>query len=318
MLRHDSLMRKSKSNGNLILSWKSVGIVSTCTATALAVSLLVSSEMQSSTDALASIALALAIITFVVQIIVFIGQTSMSSQQLARAEELHGLTSANLASIVEKTEGTRQAIDEVRVQNNDHLRRKQLDFETKEENLLDLEEPKSDDEMPGTEASSLDTGSSPSIEAQNPNSLPRTLTTVQRAPRGVLLKTTDADESNNLIEEMELLNDNALLDLVDLGLDFIRFSETASRDGLSTLWEEEILFNRNFARRVVREGTSDPVWILTEKGQKAASLLRNLSSVSSPRQRKLRARANAKRAHYDLLVAESEIESEKKFPPEPE
>jgi hypothetical protein len=51
------------------------------------------------------------VIAFVVQIIVFIAQSAASNAQLLRAEEVHGSTIRALATIEEKSEGTRQTVN---------------------------------------------------------------------------------------------------------------------------------------------------------------------------------------------------------------
>lgn len=64
----------------------------------------------SEVDFLSTLALALAVIAFIVQIMVFIHQSSASTMQLARSEELHGSTMRALAAIEEKAEGTRRTV----------------------------------------------------------------------------------------------------------------------------------------------------------------------------------------------------------------
>lgn len=64
----------------------------------------------SDVDFLSTLALSLAVIAFIVQIMVFIFQASASTMQLARSEELHGSTMRALTAIEEKAEGTRQTV----------------------------------------------------------------------------------------------------------------------------------------------------------------------------------------------------------------
>lgn len=61
-------------------------------------------------DSLSVIALALATLAFVVQIILYVVQSNIATQQAIRSEEIYGATLKALASIEEKTEGTRQAV----------------------------------------------------------------------------------------------------------------------------------------------------------------------------------------------------------------
>ena len=64
-------------------------------------------------DYLSTLALVLAVLAFVIQIIVLLAQSAASNQQLARAEELHTATARALAAIEEQAEGTRQTVSTI-------------------------------------------------------------------------------------------------------------------------------------------------------------------------------------------------------------
>lgn len=100
---------------NFSVSWRIVAVTSLCVNLALLVVLAVVAS-SNSVDFLSTLALALAVIAFVVQIIVFIAQSASAGAQVARAEELHGATQRILAAIEEKAEGTRRTVDTINKQ----------------------------------------------------------------------------------------------------------------------------------------------------------------------------------------------------------
>lgn len=91
------------------LSWKSVaigsGAVGLCAVGALAVVATVRGS-----DSLATIALALAILAFVIQILVFIAQNWTSGQQVLQSEKINTSTQALLAELRESARGTNQIV----------------------------------------------------------------------------------------------------------------------------------------------------------------------------------------------------------------
>ena len=61
-------------------------------------------------DLLSTVALGLAILAFVVQLIVYIVQTAAANQQLLQSQQLHGATLRILAEIEEKSAGTQATV----------------------------------------------------------------------------------------------------------------------------------------------------------------------------------------------------------------
>jgi hypothetical protein len=106
-------MTSDSNNANFIVSAKAVAIGAVTVAIAALAGLAVVATIKNA-DTLAVVALAVAIVTFVVQILVYIVQAAASSQQELRAQELHGRTTSTLSKIEEKAEGTRREVSTIR------------------------------------------------------------------------------------------------------------------------------------------------------------------------------------------------------------
>ncbi|MGW2146646.1 hypothetical protein ACWCOT_20230 [Nonomuraea bangladeshensis] len=99
----------SANSTQMSLPWKTVAVTSAVIAlTSLCVAAVVSSTNNA--DALSVVALGLAVLAFIIQIIVYIVQAQAASQQQLQAQEVYGSTLKALAAIEEKTEGTRQTV----------------------------------------------------------------------------------------------------------------------------------------------------------------------------------------------------------------
>jgi hypothetical protein len=100
------------SKADLVISWKAVAIGATTVALAALAGLAIVSTIKNA-DTLSVVALAVAIVAFVIQILVFIAQAAASSQQELRAQELYGSTMSILSTIEEKAEGTRRDVSTI-------------------------------------------------------------------------------------------------------------------------------------------------------------------------------------------------------------
>jgi hypothetical protein len=101
-----------QNRANLSISWKAVSIASTIIAiTACTIAAIVATVKNA--DTLSVVALGVAVIAFIIQIIVFIVQAAAASEQSLRAQELYGSTIKVLATIEEKSEGTRMAVSTI-------------------------------------------------------------------------------------------------------------------------------------------------------------------------------------------------------------
>lgn len=306
-------MKKEKSATHLILPWRATGIISICICVALSLSLVVTLRTKNQVDSLASIALALAIITFIVQIIVFIAQSNATNQQLVHASELHGLTSEALALIIEKIEGTRQEMHEVRDRTIEVLMSKSTFEAKKAEQLEGSESVGAADAWQTTEGVTVETGITAERVNDNPVGANVVSETEVRLKGAVLPTLTDAVEIDSLLNEMESLSIATLMELEELRVDFIRYSPSDS-DGINILLEAKNLFDGGYAIRVPGKKSPQPVWVLTKKGQRAVSLLTNVDYSSLPQQRRLKALIRAKNAADDLALADFTIRQNAEFP----
>lgn len=108
---------------NFTVKAKSVAVVSALVAmgSLAALSIVVSVK---DVDILSTVALALAILAFVVQIIVYVVQSASASQQLADARYLHGEMMSVLAELQTRSAGTQRSIESLQDQMINDLRRK--------------------------------------------------------------------------------------------------------------------------------------------------------------------------------------------------
>jgi hypothetical protein len=98
---------------NLIVPWRMVSWISTAVAIVALATLATVASIHNA-DALATVALALALLSFVVQILVFLGQALTQQQQAVRSEEIYARTLELLSEVHAKTETTQEAMREQR------------------------------------------------------------------------------------------------------------------------------------------------------------------------------------------------------------
>ncbi len=115
-------MRVRAGNGDA--DWRiapgSVAVASIVVALASLAALAVVASVKSA-DTLATVALGLAVIAFVVQLIVFIVQSQVASQQDLRAQEVYGSMMGVLAELRERTQGTQTAITSINERLLEHV-----------------------------------------------------------------------------------------------------------------------------------------------------------------------------------------------------
>jgi hypothetical protein len=112
--------RKSRSStkvarqeeGLLSVSYRVVALSAGLVAVACVVSLIVVASLNDA-DALASTALALAIITFVVQLIVYVAQAEQTRRDNELSQQLHGELSSTLADLTARAHGTEQMVSTI-------------------------------------------------------------------------------------------------------------------------------------------------------------------------------------------------------------
>lgn len=92
------------------LSYRGVAVAGLITGLASLVTLVIVVYLKD-IDALSTVALALAILAFVVQLMVYILQTSQTTEQARQAGDLHARSMAILSQIQERTQGTQASVD---------------------------------------------------------------------------------------------------------------------------------------------------------------------------------------------------------------
>ncbi len=95
--------------GDLSIRWMSIAIAAVIVALASLTVLAVVASIRDA-DVLSVVALALAILAFVVQIIVYIVQSASATRQEVQMTEIYGRTLKALNAIEEKSEGTRRTV----------------------------------------------------------------------------------------------------------------------------------------------------------------------------------------------------------------
>ena len=100
-----SVSRANGVEGSVTVPWRRVAVGSGV-LTVAAVGALVVVAAVSDTEALTTIALSLAILSFVIQLIVFISQASTANQALLRSEQINSDTRALLSQLKTSSEGT--------------------------------------------------------------------------------------------------------------------------------------------------------------------------------------------------------------------
>jgi hypothetical protein len=116
-------MTRGGDRANYIVSARTVASVASLAALGLLATLAIVVGVKS-VDILATVALALAILAFVVQLIVYVVQTTSSERQLADARTLHSEMMTVLTQLQERSIGTQQSIDLIREQVIEDLRAK--------------------------------------------------------------------------------------------------------------------------------------------------------------------------------------------------
>jgi hypothetical protein len=262
---------------NLSVSWRSIAVGATCTAIALATALVVVST-QNDLDYLATLALALAVIAFVAQIIVFIAQTNFSSQQIARAEELHGLTARALVAIEEKAEGTRQTVNTI----NDRILPAALGKLVPDAiaNGVPLDSAefmeRLDEFVHRTAAPSSPVAVEVPVVPVVPTEPETSIPTPRPTRRLTKLVFPRGQELHEALAAIDGLDGDALDDLSRLGSDYERYegSPTSIGHGVRTLSRGRTLHSRGLVRKVRVSWEDSPVFVLTDLGRSAAAILR--------------------------------------------
>jgi hypothetical protein len=280
----------------LSIAWRSVAVGASCVAIALAAVLAVVT-VKNDIDFLSALALALAVIAFVVQIIVFIAQTTASGQQLARAEELHGATIRALAAIEEKAEGTRQTVNTI----NDKVLGAVLGKVVTEAARAGLSVQSPQVTRRFADLVSAQEGNHHHLAGQGPRRRRQ-----EPASELATLPTPTMHEAETLDQVLRGLSVEALRDLEALGGDYEKYGDALSDDvghGLAYVGDRDGLLRRGLIVRTETPWTDDAVYVLTEPGKKAAALLLKTNLPEAIQPLALPARLRLQRAEQERAAS---------------
>jgi hypothetical protein len=101
--------KSGSTPGAISITWKSVALVALALAVSSIAGIVIVATVKGA-DALATVALSLAVLAFVIQIVVFIAQTWTSGQQALQSEQINTSTRALLAELQESARGTNRLL----------------------------------------------------------------------------------------------------------------------------------------------------------------------------------------------------------------
>jgi hypothetical protein len=252
------------NSATLSVSWKTVAIAATIVAlTALVICAIIATINKA--DTLSVVALGLAIIAFVIQILVFIVQAAVAAQQDLHAQEIYGSTLRVLATIEEKAEGTRRAVSTI----NDRMLVALLGKAIPETALAGV--PVSSPEFSSAVAERVGELASQS-RRENPSQTQLFIPGHSRPLRGddSIYSFPEPNEVRRVAPALSDLGGDALSGLRYLGDDRANSSEM---NGMRVIPGSVELYERGFVRRVRKDWSPDPVYVLTADGLIAARVL---------------------------------------------
>ncbi|MFT7711398.1 hypothetical protein ACMT9Y_10600 [Clavibacter tessellarius] len=264
-------MESNNNNGILSIRWKSLSIVLAIAALACVTSTIIVAAIKN-VDALSVVALALAIIAFVVQILVYILQTASTEGQTQHWSDLYTKMNAALATIEEKSERTRDAVSRL-----DPQQVKQAI------NKANFEATATDGQSPSPDPSDTEPSISPSISDRVADILTPRPTPERRRARSTANRAPSKSFTDIPVSRPEFqwasdvaatLSDVELSSIRSLGTDQ-QGQEQAGADmiGYSTLNAAESLHSKGLIIRRRVEWSSKPVFQLTTTGVLVAHLL---------------------------------------------
>lgn len=244
---------------------------------ALATTVVVASVRNA--DTLSVVALALAIIAFVVQIILYIVQQAAASSQGDRAADIYAQTARALASIEEKAEGTKQALGQM----NDRLLTAALTKATAEAAASTsgpFENPEVIEQVVTRAREIVENSNAQRFAKQREDAKPR-----KQRPTFLARTRLSRESHNNAVEVLKGLSQLELSALRNLARDLAasQRSENPDAAGLSTVNESKKLYEKGLVARVRPSWSNAPVFRLTPLGQDVAFLLMSeFANVSDP------------------------------------
>lgn len=262
--------------GEARFKWKTLALWGLVFALVSLIALVVVATINEA-DTLSVVALALAVLAFVVQIIVFIVQGITSSQQASDTAALNAQTLRALATIEEKSEGTRETV----VKMNDRL----FEFAF---NKASLEAESSDAPQPALKVIAR---TKEILEAERKGAGVRPVKNVRHPlapPRGAAdepsfqsfldspLTRAEVKEVETVLESLDL-DSNRLpaVGLMNLGKDLLSAERAGrvERAGMVAVSGAKMLHSNGLVKRVRVDWSDSPYFILTDQGRLAAKAL---------------------------------------------
>jgi hypothetical protein len=254
----------ASNNANLSVSWKSVAIAATVVAiTSLIICGIIATINKA--DTLSVVALGLAIIAFVIQILIFIVQAAAAAQQDLHAQEIYGSTLRALATIEEKSEGTQRAVSTI----NDRMLVALLGKAIPEAASMGL--PISSPEFSDAVAERV--GELANQARKSSSSASQTPDKQQDEPQqddDFIYTFPSNKEVQEALPALLELDMEAVSGLRYLGQDY---SHSSINRGLRAIPGAAQLHEKGLVRRVRKAWSRDPIYILTPRGQTAARIL---------------------------------------------
>ncbi|MDR6988968.1 hypothetical protein J2Y66_003476 [Paenarthrobacter nitroguajacolicus] len=266
------------TSGEARFKWKTLALWSLTFALVSLTALAVVATITTA-DTLSVVALALAVLAFVVQIIVFIVQGNAASQQAADTAALNAQTLRALATIEEKSEGTRETV----VKMNDRLfefafNKASLEAESSGAPQPVLEVLARAKEIIEAESTAVTAAPSPAINITS-SATPITAGASNPPVKPLLdkpLTRAEVDEVEHLVESLDLQESRLpILSLSSLGQDLLAAEKAgrAEQAGISTINADAILYEHGLVRRRRVSWSSLPQFVLTDKGRLVAKAL---------------------------------------------
>lgn len=256
---------------NLSISWKSVAISAIIAALAALILTAIVATIEKA-DTLSVVALGVATIAFVIQIIVFIVQAAAASEQSLRAQELYGSTLKVLAAIEEKTEGTSRTVSTINDRMLSALIEKAIPEAVASKGSINSPNFSAEvaERVVGLIAEAPDLRMQLFRESDSRSSEEPLL---RGSPKEITFPNGD-DVRRILPKIADLAPSDGLFDLRMLGRDWTRYGTDSDLAGIPTVANAKRLHDRGLVRRVRRPWFSaSPVFVVSQDGQLAARML---------------------------------------------
>lgn len=275
------------NTARLSVSWKSIAITMSIIALMAMTSTAIIATINKA-DTLSTVALGLAVIAFVIQIIVYIVQADAASKQELKSQEIYGSTLKALAAIEEKAEGTRATVSLI----ND----KMIDFAlgktiTQAESVgVSLESPefstlltKSINDYAESIGLNQPVHASSLTFAENqvPQQQASAMLSIEDSRDLSMLRPPDRVATAEALSLLEKFDPSALSSLERLANDQYQYggSTNGTEVGFHSISNAERLREAGLIKRVRNDRSKEPVVVLTDKGKEVSRILINQDAL---------------------------------------